>query len=56
MYLPYYYIVGSGPIWLESVDCTGSEVTIAECGHPGWGVHSCDHSRDAVIICDNSKC
>ena len=51
-----YYGSGSGPIWLEQLDCFENELTIAECGHRGWGVHEdCNHSEDVSIICDNSK-
>ena len=44
---------GSGSIWLDSVTCTGSESTIASCGHLGVGVTSnCDHLMDASVICN----
>ena len=47
-----YFGQGSGPIWLDSVACTGSESTLASCGHLGVGVtRSCSHSLDAAIIC-----
>ena len=44
---------GSGSIWLDSVTCTGSESTLASCGHLGVGVISsyCDHFNDASVIC-----
>ena len=51
-----YYGSGSGPIWLDDLDCTGNELSLAECGHHGWGVHNCGHYRDAYIVCDNSNC
>ena len=47
---------GSGSIWLNSVTCTGSESTLASCGHPGVGIiRSCDHSRDAGVTCSSSE-
>ena len=48
-----YYGEGSGPIWLDSVGCTGRESSIGECYHLGWGVHSssCNHRRDAGVFC-----
>ena len=43
---------GSGPIWLDSVTCTGSESMLASCGHLGVGVtNECDHLMDASVIC-----
>ena len=48
---------GSGPIWLDNVNCTGDETSIAECRHNGWGVDNCDHSEDVSISCSNNgKC
>ncbi|XP_033097344.1 deleted in malignant brain tumors 1 protein-like [Anneissia japonica] len=42
---------GSGNIWLDNVGCTGSENTISECSHNGWGVHNCNHGEDIGIVC-----
>ena len=43
---------GSGPIWLDSVTCTGIESTLGSCGHLGIGVtRSCSHSEDAGVRC-----
>ncbi|XP_071836934.1 scavenger receptor cysteine-rich domain-containing protein DMBT1-like [Apostichopus japonicus] len=42
---------GSHPIWLEDVDCSGSEQLIEECGSNNWGVHSCGHGEDASVSC-----
>ena len=43
---------GSGPIWLDSVTCTGSESTLARCGHLGLNItRSCNHSEDAGVRC-----
>ena len=43
--------VGSGQIWLDDVACSGSESSIGHCRHSGWGIHDCDHSEDASVIC-----
>ena len=43
---------GSGSILLDDVTCTGSELTLASCGHLGIGVtRSCSHSEDAGVRC-----
>jgi len=56
-YIGQYYGSGLGPIWLNDMDCTGKEVSLAECGHGGWGDHkSCSHSLDVSIICENNNC
>lgn len=42
-------------IWLDGVQCTGSESNIADCRHRGWGVHDCNHQDDVSIACyDNT--
>ena len=43
---------GSGSIWLDSVTCTGNELTLASCGHLGVGItRRCNHSNDASVMC-----
>ena len=46
-----FYGQGSGPIWLDNVNCVGAEGTIRSCSHAGWGNHDCSHSEDASINC-----
>ena len=47
---------GSGPIWLDSVTCTGSESTLASCGHIGVNItRSCNHSEDAGVRCTGGQ-
>ncbi|XP_036398496.1 uromodulin-like [Megalops cyprinoides] len=42
---------GSGPIWLDNVQCTGSESALTQCTHLGFGTHNCGHGEDAGVIC-----
>ena len=47
-----YFGEGSGPIWLDNVLCTGSESTIASCGHLGFSVtRSCSYYEVAGVRC-----
>ncbi|XP_014458569.1 deleted in malignant brain tumors 1 protein [Alligator mississippiensis] len=42
---------GSGPIWLDNVNCTGTEAKISKCGAVSWGEHNCHHREDAGVVC-----
>jgi len=52
-----YYGRGLGQIWLNHVYCMGNEMSLAECGHSGWGsTRYCSHWADVSVVCDNSRC
>ncbi|KAK2916400.1 hypothetical protein Q8A67_000774 [Cirrhinus molitorella] len=42
---------GSGSIWLDDVECSGSEGALSQCSHGGLGNHNCNHGEDAGIVC-----
>ncbi|KAJ8283526.1 hypothetical protein COCON_G00023760 [Conger conger] len=46
---------GSGRIWLDDVSCSGSESSLSECQHSGFGSHNCGHSEDAAVVCSGRK-
>nr|XP_055049773.1 scavenger receptor cysteine-rich type 1 protein M130-like [Misgurnus anguillicaudatus] len=46
---------GSDPIWLDNVECSGSESSIIQCKHNGLGSHNCGHHEDAGVICSGMR-
>ena len=46
-----FYGQGSGRIWLNNLNCTGTELNIGNCSHRGWGIENCSHSEDAGVKC-----
>ena len=39
-------------IWLDNVDCIGTELNIEDCSHNGWGIQDCySHYYDAGVQC-----
>uniref|UniRef100_A0A0L8HXJ7 SRCR domain-containing protein n=1 Tax=Octopus bimaculoides TaxID=37653 RepID=A0A0L8HXJ7_OCTBM len=45
---------GSGPIWLDEVQCDETEYNIEDCLQNAYGDHNCDHSSDAGVLCNHS--
>ena len=46
------YGQGSGPIWLDNVNCNpDTNARLSDCPANAVGVHNCDHSEDAGVIC-----
>ena len=46
------YDPGTGPIYLDEVQCAGSEAMLVNCSLQGVGEHNCDHIEDAGVKCE----
>ena len=44
---------GSGPIWLDDLQCTASDTRLISCSHRAVGTHNCGHSEDIAVYCDS---
>ena len=47
-----YFGEGDGDIFIENVQCNGSESSIIDCPTSEFGVHDCSHSEDAGVRCE----
>uniref|UniRef100_A0A8C3FFE0 SRCR domain-containing protein n=1 Tax=Chrysemys picta bellii TaxID=8478 RepID=A0A8C3FFE0_CHRPI len=47
---------GSDRIWLDNVNCTGTEVALSDCRARPWGVNNCTHGEDAGVVCSGNFC
>jgi hypothetical protein len=47
------YGQGSGPIWMDDVDCNVRNTHLEQCLFQGWGNHNCGHREDSSAICED---
>ena len=46
---------GMGRIWLDNVQCTGTERELTSCISNSSGVNDCTHAQDAGVKCEAGK-
>ncbi|XP_064191277.1 lysyl oxidase homolog 3B isoform X2 [Anguilla rostrata] len=49
------YGKGTGKIWLDNMQCTGTEKSVELCKSHGWGNSDCTHDEDAGVICQDER-
>lgn len=45
---------GTGPIFLDDLSCTGTELNILSCPRQSLGSNNCGHNEDAGVICEGT--
>ncbi|NWI67095.1 DMBT1 protein, partial [Todus mexicanus] len=47
---------GTGRIWLDNVECSGTEDFLAQCRALPLGHNNCHHGEDASVVCSGTSC
>ena len=55
VYYTAHFGAGSGPIWMDGVQCREDQESLADCQHLGWGSHDCSHFEDAGVCCEREE-
>jgi len=48
------YGQGTGEIFIDDLECLGTENDVSECKANEWHIHDCAHREDVVIKCGNT--
>lgn len=43
--------VGTGPVWMDGLECNGEEDDLSMCIFTGWSNNNCSHTDDVGIEC-----
>ncbi|NWZ29880.1 DMBT1 protein, partial [Asarcornis scutulata] len=46
---------GSGRIWMDEVNCHGTESALSDCTHREWGQTDCSRWEDAGVTCSGER-
>ena len=46
-----YYEQGNGTIWLDDMQCDGTEERLLDCRARPIGEHNCGHHKDVGVVC-----
>ncbi|XP_030646760.1 galectin-3-binding protein A [Chanos chanos] len=49
------YGEGTGKIWLDDLNCQGTESSLSRCAFKGWAITDCSHKEDAGVVCETGE-